>query len=58
MLGVSVIWQVAFTIAFVFSVVEGINTRQLQSNGLFLVLRVTGAVATIAFLITSLVLKA
>ncbi len=58
MLGVSIIWQITFTVAFLLSVSKGISSRALQKNGLFLVLRVTGTVATLVFLFTSLVLKA
>ena len=58
MLGVSIIWQITFTVTFLLSVSNGISSRDLQKNGLFLILRVSGAVVTLVFLFTSLVLKA
>jgi hypothetical protein len=58
LLAVNVIWQVANIVMAVVRINQGEGLKDLNQQGFFLVMRVSGDLATICFLITGIVIRA
>lgn len=58
LLGVNILWQLANIIAAIIKIKTGDNLADLYGDGHFLVMRVSGDLATVCFLITGIVLRA
>lgn len=57
LLAVNVIWQLANIVAAIIKINGGETLAELTDDGFFLVMRISGDLATVCFLITGIVLR-
>ena len=54
---VNIIWQLVNIVAAIAKIENGFSVRDLYRDGLFLVMRISGDIATVCFLITGIFLR-
>jgi hypothetical protein len=58
LLGVNIVWQLANIVAAIIKINGGETMEELTEDGFFLVMRISGDLATVCFLVTGIVLRA